>query len=227
MTAGVTPRAARGRIFGSGAAGPSVLICDDHRLFGDAIQSMLEWEGVRVLGIATSGEEAVALVSEARPDVVLMDLRMGGMNGIEAGRRILQGHPDTKMIALTGEEGDSAVAEAMGAGFHGYLTKQLNARRLVASIEAVTEGQVIVPRRSQRRDADSRMILAAQLTRREREVLTLLVEGASGKDIARRLSLRPNTVRTHVQNVLTKLQVHSRLEAATCAVRYGIVKLPG
>jgi two-component system nitrate/nitrite response regulator NarL len=147
------------------------------------------------------------------------------------GREILERWPDTKLVAVTALDDGRAVDDALEAGFRGYLTKDTPVGRFISSMEAVVEGQVVLPHRlvsagHRRGTSDGIALLVAQLTTREREVLSLLVEGADGGTIARRLGISRNTVRTHVQSILTKLQVHSRLEAATMAVRHHLVPLP-
>jgi two-component system, NarL family, nitrate/nitrite response regulator NarL len=216
-----------------GAPGPraTIMVVDDYRMFAEALGFLFADLPFDVVGIATTGREALDSVEDLAPSLILLDLRLPDMDGLEVGRRVLEKNPEAKIILLTAEEDPRIGQEALRNGFHGYLTKQLTGRRLIASIEAVLNGQVIIPRKVAAAITGSRgdnphLLLAASLTQREREVLGLLVEGATGRDIARRLMLRPNTVRTHVQNVLTKLQVHSRLEAASTAVRYGIVKVP-
>jgi len=207
-----------------------ILIIDDHKLFAEAIRSALSSQGMDVLPVATSGGQGLDTARSELPDLVLLDLGLPDGPGVSFGKKILQDCPDTKVLAVTALSDPGLLNEAMTAGFHGYLTKDTEIRRFVESIDAVMNGQAVIPhrlaaaaadvRRTPERDAD---LLAEQLTQRERSVLHLLVEGASSDEIARRLSISPNTVRTHVQNVLTKLQVHSRLEAATFAVRYGLV----
>ena len=209
----------------------TILVVDDYRLFAEALGMLFHDLPFHVVGIATTGQEALDSVERLSPSLILMDLRLPDMDGLEVGRRVLENDPEAKIILLTAEEDPRIGQQALRVGFHGYLTKQLSGGQLVASIEAVLDGQVIIPRRmasamTGKRDQDPHLLLAASLTTREREILSLLVEGATGRDIAQRLALRPNTVRTHVQNVLTKLQVHSRLEAASAAIRYGIVKPP-
>jgi two-component system nitrate/nitrite response regulator NarL len=211
-----------------------VLIVDDHKLFGEVISSVLEEEGMDVQGVATTGAAAMEAVRSDEPDLVLLDIGLPDIWGIDLGKQILEEKPSTKVVAITALSDGRVVREAMKAGFHGYLTKDSPLRNFTRSVAAAAEGQVVMPHRlasaaagaqsPQERDASLR---AGQLSPREREVLSMLVEGAGGDEMAKRLSVSPNTVRTHVQNILTKLQVHTRLEAATYAVRYGIVSPPG
>jgi two-component system nitrate/nitrite response regulator NarL len=204
-----------------------VLIVDDHKLFAEAVSVFLEKSGFTVVGLAHDGAEALAAVGRERPDLVLLDLNLPDCDGLSLGARILERRPTTKLLAVTAMTERSAVAAAVEAGFHGYLTKDANVSQFVTSIQAALSGQLSVPhglvtRRRSEEEATADL-LARQLTTREREILRLLAEGAASEEIARRLSISANTVRTHVHNVLTKLGVHSRLEAAAFAVRHGLV----
>jgi two-component system nitrate/nitrite response regulator NarL len=208
-----------------------VLIVDDQRLFAEAIQVTLRGVGADVVGVATNGEEALDGVREHRPDVVLLDIGLPDQSGIAVGRRILDEHPDTKVVALTALEDEQVVKEALRVGFDGFLSKDIHVDRFGRAIHAVVDGQVVVPRKIGKsvlggRDgaASETELLARQLTPRELEVLAHLAEGASSRQIAAALAVSPNTVRTHVNGILSKLQVHSRLEAAAFAVRHGLVR---
>lgn len=203
---------------------------DDHRLFADVIRSALEDRGVDVVGVAVDGEQAVRASKDERPDVVLLDVRLPDGNGIVVGKRILEHNPDTKVLVISAVNDSKAVDDAARAGFSGYLTKDMPLSQFMGQIEAVMRGEQVVqhrlpsgtngPRTDEQRHA---AFLAEQLSPRELEVLALLAEGAGSESIAKSLGVSPNTVRTHVQSILTKLQVHSRLEAATFAVRHGLV----
>jgi two-component system, NarL family, nitrate/nitrite response regulator NarL len=210
-----------------------VLIVDDHVLFAEAIKSYLSGKGIDITGTCGTGEEAMEAIRRDRPDLVLLDLGLPDESGLSVGRRIVDTWPGIKVLALTAMDSARAVKEAMISGLHGYLTKDVPLDRFVSSIESLMDGNMVMPHRLGRRAAGwgSRQerdaaLLAGQLTRRERQVLALLAEGASGSLIARRLWLSPHTVRTHVQSILGKLRVHSRLEAAAFAMRHGIVKPP-
>lgn len=208
-----------------------VLIVDDHALFSEALGPLLEQNGMQVLGIAGSGAEALEAVRRKHPEVVLVDLGLPDMPGLALGQEILEEEPETKVLAVTGLDHARVAREVLRAGFHGFLTKDTPFTQFIRSVRAVMEGQVInLPRRDSGRvpvgDEEQRdaALLAGQLTPRELEVLEILVRGGSNPQIARELALSPNTVRTHVQSILTKLQVRSRLEAAAFAVRFGIVR---
>jgi two-component system, NarL family, nitrate/nitrite response regulator NarL len=203
---------------------------DDHRLFAEAISLSLEQAGMTVVGVATNAADGLTGAHAERPDLVLVDIGLPDQNGIELGTRILVELPETKVVALTALEEPQTVRRALDAGFHGYLSKNTDPRRFRRALETVIDGDLVFPERVGGRsswptakDADSQL-LADQLTAREIEVLQLLAEGASSGEIATRLSVSPNTVRTHVQGILTKLQVHSRLEAAAFAVRHDLVR---
>jgi DNA-binding NarL/FixJ family response regulator len=193
---------------------------------------VLEENGVEVVGIATSGKEALALATQTKPEIVLMDIDLPDMDGIDAGRHIADGLPGTRIFALTGLDDQRLIREAMLNGFHGYLSKHVPTSDLIESLLVVATGQAVMPQKAAQNmasisgDESSRMAAAGRLTARERDVLGLLVEGADTAEVAGRLFLSRNTVRTHVQNILSKLQVHSRLEAATYAVRHGLVPPP-
>lgn len=211
-----------------------ILLVDDHKLFAEAIATVLGKSGMQIIGIAANAQEAFQAVRRHRPGLVLVDLGLPDLGGVEVGRKIIDEFPDTKVLALTALRDPRAVGDAVQAGFHGYLTKDTPTERFIDSIQAALGGQLVIPHQLARSSVGDRSpeqehadLLASYLTPRELEVLALIVEAASSHEIARRLSVSPNTVRTHVQNILAKLQVHSRLEAATFAVRYGIVKPPG
>jgi two-component system, NarL family, nitrate/nitrite response regulator NarL len=200
-------------------------------LFAEAIRSALDGAGMDAVAVVTSGRAALEYLEDDRPDVILLDLGLPDRSGLAVGREILEFWPDAKLMVLTALDDPKAVDEAVRAGFRGYLTKDTPVSRFISSIEAIVAGQEVFPHRfahAARRpgSSDSVWLLISQLTPREREVLGLLVEGADGRTIATRLGISRNTVRTHVQSILTKLQVHSRLEAATLAVRHRVVPVP-
>jgi NarL family two-component system response regulator LiaR len=212
-----------------------VLVVDDHALFTDALVPVLaEMEEMEVLGVARSGQEAFELARRERPDLVLLDLGLPDVTGIEIGRRLLEERPDLTILALTGRRDAQAVKEAMAAGFAGYLTKDTPLPSFADRVRSALRGETVVPARletprveTRTPEEESAALLAGQLTPREREVLSLLVEGSDNAEIARRLSVSANTVRTHVQSILTKLGVRSRLQAAAFAVRHQVVEVGG
>ncbi|HYY08431.1 MAG TPA: response regulator transcription factor [Actinomycetota bacterium] len=205
-----------------------VLVVEDQMLFAEAIQVALRKRDVEVVGIARSGQSALDLVDETRPDVVLLDIGLPDRSGLSVGREMLDRHPDLKVLALTALTDGRAAREALRAGFSGYLTKDTDIGRLVRAIQAALAGEVTIPIPLARQAVgghgdDPAALMASQLTDRERDVLALLAEGADSTTVAERCRISRNTVRTHVQSILSKLNVHSRLEAAAFAVRHGIV----
>jgi two-component system, NarL family, nitrate/nitrite response regulator NarL len=209
-----------------------VMIVEDHTLFAESIRRTLESHGLDVVGIATSEREALPLARETKPDLLLQDLGLPDADGASCAKKILEDLPELKVVVVTALDNPRRVGELIRDGFQGYLTKDTPLIQFVTAVQAAIDGQVVIPQRSARRVAGAKSpeekdaaLLAEQLTPREHEVLALLATGATSGAIAKQLSVSLNTVRTHIQNVLTKLQVHSRLEAATFAVRYGIVKV--
>jgi DNA-binding NarL/FixJ family response regulator len=206
-----------------------VLVVDDHKLFAEAVQLALEKHGMEVV-IATSPDEGLEAAAREAPDVVLLDIGLPGRSGLELGKEILDQRPDAKIVVVTSFEDQRALQEAVRLGFHGFLTKDTKLPQLVRAITDVVEGQLVVPHRLaiRRRNGESEEsdLLASQLTRREREVLGLLASGSNSSEIARALLVSPNTVRTHVQSILAKLQVHSRLEAVAFATRHHLLSTP-
>ena len=189
---------------------------------------------MEVVEIVTSGAQGLDAAARIRPDLILVDLGLPDENGLVIGQKLSEMLPEARIVAVTALNDGKAVRQALRSGFHGYLTKDAQVKQFVNAISTVLDGQVVVPRPAVRRMAGARtpeeqqaVFLAEQLTPREREILALLAEGSDGVDIARKLSVSKNTVRTHVQNILSKLQVHSRLEAAAFAIRYGLVDPPG
>jgi two-component system nitrate/nitrite response regulator NarL len=207
-----------------------VLLVDDHRLFNDVMRMALEELGMEVLEAASTAGEGIDAARRDRPDVVLMDLGLPDQDGLTAGRTILNEMPDMKIIAVTASADHRHAQDAIRAGFRAYVMKSSTLSEFESSIRAVLDGHVVVPRRlaqatagettEEQRHAE---LLLRQLTPREREVLHLLAEGLSSAAIARYLSISPNTVRTHIQSLMGKLQVHSRLEAAAFAVRHRVL----
>jgi two-component system response regulator NreC len=214
--------------------GISVLICDDHELFREGVKAILETEaGLTVVGEARNGRDAVAQAARAHPDVVLMDMEMPELNGLEATRRIHQADAKTKIILLTMYAEDDLVAACMEAGAAGYVLKDVPATQLVYAIKAVAKGGRylspgamggIVDRylRGGKR-VETRYDL---LTDREREVLKLLADGLSVKDIGTRLSLSVKTVDVHKTNLMRKLGIHDRAGLIRYAIQHRLIRLP-
>jgi len=208
-----------------------LLIADDHRFFRDGVRTVLQAEdGFEVVGEAANGEEVVDQAAALQPDVILMDLQMPGLNGIEATRRILRASPRTGVIVVTMFEEIDSVLAAMRAGARGYILKDTDEEELIRSIRAVHQGEALFgPAVAQRLlnylvDVTPRATPAAfpELTDREREVLALIAQGLSNHEIADRLATSLKTARNHVSNILSKLQVADRAEAANRARAAGL-----
>jgi two-component system, NarL family, nitrate/nitrite response regulator NarL len=204
----------------------SILIVDDHVLFADVIHKTLEGDGMDVIATVATGAEALRVFHDERPDLVLLDITLPDQSGLVLGQAIMERWPDTVVVALTALDDPQLVKQAMRAGFRGYVSKDCRVSQLREAIIQAMDGSVVVAVPSNRMASRSRVsrndgstLLADQLTQREREVLALLARGTTSAEMARLLGISPNTLRTHVQSVLTKLQVHSRLEAASFAIR--------
>ena len=208
----------------------SVLIADDHPLFLDGMRTLMgSLPDVRLVAEATNGEQAVALVEDHQPDVVVMDLHMPDLSGIEATRKIVQAHPHVGVLVLTMFEDDDSVFAAMRAGARGYLLKGATQQEIVRAIKAVAGGEAIFgPSIAKRvieyfaRPARTRAPAFPSLTEREHEVLDLIAAGHSNPSIAKRLFLSDKTVRNHVSNIFAKLQVADRAEAIVRAREAGL-----
>ena len=207
-----------------------VLVVDDHPLYRDGMRGLLESvEGMEVVGEATSGEEAIELSESLQPDVVLMDIQMPGINGIDATRRILQHSPDKAILMVTMFEDDDSVFAAMRAGARGYLLKDSRGEKVAVAIRAVAGGEAIfspgIARRmmsffSQAPTAPQRAF--PELTVREEELLSLIAQGRTNQEIAKELFLSLKTVRNHVSNIYLKLQVADRSQAVIRAREAGL-----
>lgn len=208
----------------------TALVVDDHRLFAEAITWPLEDLGMRVV-IATNKLDATDAAILHHPSLVLMDIGRSGVNGLEAVEDIKRLVPDARVVALTGVNDRRIVKEALRRGFHGCVAKDTSMEQFAVSIKAAMNGEQVVPHLltngaigGQSEDERLASSLAARLTTREQDVLRLLVEGASSATIAGRLSISPNTVRSHIQSILPKLEARSRLEVATFVVRNGLAR---
>jgi DNA-binding NarL/FixJ family response regulator len=199
-----------------------VLIADDHPVFRFGLRTLLKADPMmEVVGEATNGEEAIKLADQLAPDVVLMDLTMPGMNGIEAARRILVKHPEMHILVLTMFEDDDSVFAAMRAGARGYLLKGAEGGETLQAIRVVSTGEAIfspaIAKRLMQYFGAPRPSTPSQpfpeLTERECEVLSLIAQGYTNQAIAEQLVISPKTVRNHISSIFSKLQVTSRLEA--------------
>ncbi len=210
-----------------------VLLVDDHDLFRNGLLNLLRENGVQVVGEAENGRAALRLVRDLAPDVVVMDLNMPGMSGVEATRHIASVAPLTRVLVLTISEEDGDVMDAVMAGACGYLLKDSSIQQLIAGIRAAAEGEslispqiaakVLQALRAKAAGSDRVGRVRAELSDRELEVLKLIANGTDNAQIARELHISPKTVKNHISNILMKLQIDNRIQAAVYAVRSGIV----
>ncbi|MGC3964456.1 MAG: response regulator transcription factor [Rhodocyclaceae bacterium] len=213
-----------------------VLLVDDHTLFRSGVKLLLSRQaGIDVVGEAGDGAEAIKLARALRPDVVLLDLNMPGLSGVEALRLILQDNPELAVLMLTVSEDAEDLATALRAGARGYLLKNIDADYLLGAIHRAREGEAVVAEAMMGKllqqfragDAPAQAREDDKLTAREREILGYLALGESNKVIARRLDLSESTVKIHVQNILKKLNLSSRVQAAVYAVEHGLAASDG
>ena len=208
-----------------------VLIADDQALFRRGLYVVLGTEeGIEVVAEAENGEEAIERAEELAPDVVLMDVRMPKINGIESARAIRASVPTTKILMLTVSDEEDDLYEAIKAGANGYLLKEISVEEVAEAIRAVVQGQSLIsPSMASkllnefnalvRRAEEKQQFPAPALTTREIEVLRLVAKGMSNREIADDLYISENTVKNHVRNILEKLHLHNRMEAVIYAVK--------
>lgn len=219
---------------GADEARISVLIVDDHRAFGEALGVALDKEeDLDVVAVTADGESATEAAQAKQPDVVLVDLQMPGIDGLETSRRIRAVSKETTVVVLTGSEDELALGRAIQAGAHGFLRKTAAVQDLAQAVRTAHRGEPLNAhdeiefalrrlRRLRARDDDVGQRFD-RLTPRELQILQLLADGKSPDDIATQLDVSRNTLRTHIQNVLMKLGVHSKLDAIVAAIRHGRV----
>jgi DNA-binding NarL/FixJ family response regulator len=212
-----------------GPAEIRVVVVDDHELFRRGLRGMLEEQGLRVIGEAANGEEALRLAGHARPDVVVMDLNLPRMSGVEAARKLAVAAPAVNVLVLTVSGDEQSVTEAIEAGARGYLLKDASIEEIAAGIRAAAAGEALVSPRiaaqliERLRGRATAAPARPGLTEREVEVLRLLAEGRDNHEIADALTISPRTVKNHVASILMKLGLDNRVQAAVYAVRKGIV----
>ena len=216
-----------------------VLIADDQAVFRRGLYVVLGTEdNIEVVAEAENGEEAIAKAEELAPDVVLMDVRMPRVNGIEAARRIREISPSTKILMLTVSDDEDDLYEAIKAGANGYLLKEISVEEVAEAIRAVAAGQSLIsPSMASKllnefnalakRAEERSQYPAPTLTTRELDVLRQVARGMSNREIADKLFISENTVKNHVRNILEKLHLHSRMEAVIYAVRERLLDIKG
>lgn len=212
---------------------PRVLLVDDHALFRRGVASLLQNEGFHVVGEARDGAEAVEQAKKLRPDVVLMDVYMPGVNGLEATRRITEAVPSAKVVILTVSEKDENLFEAVKGGAHGYLLKSAEPEALFQTVRGVARGETflsptmatkILQEFARLGQGAPERAPSARLSPREREVLELLTRGTTNKEIASALDISENTVKNHLKSIMEKLHLENRVQVAAYALREGLVK---
>ncbi len=210
-----------------------VLVADDHSLFRDGIVSLLEAAGFTVVGQAGDGRDAVELAKSLRPNLVLLDLHMPVMNGLEALKQIKQEAPEVQVVMLTVSDEESNLIESIKAGAEGYLLKHLNSQAFLKALDGLQRGEVALTRTAATKVAKSLAEISRQksreetgilLSEREVAILRLVAEGLSNYEISQRISLSENTVKYHLKNILQKLNAHNRTEAVTFAIRSGLLE---
>jgi DNA-binding NarL/FixJ family response regulator len=217
----------------SGDDAPRVLLVDDHDLFRTGLVNLLTEQGVHVVGEAPNGETALRLVRELAPDVVVMDLNMPGINGVDATREMSAIAPRTRVVVLTISADNGDVVDAVMAGACGYLLKDSTIQQLIAGISAAAQGESLIsPQiaakvlqllRAKTAGDGATETVTTDLSDRELEVLKLIAIGKDNAEIAQELFISPKTVKNHISNILMKLQIENRIQAAVYAVRSGIV----
>lgn len=208
-----------------------VLVCDDQAIVRDGLELLLKLEAeIEVVGAAQDGAEAVEMADKFLPDLVLMDLKMPGMNGVEATRRICASHPGIKVLVLTTFDDDEWVFDAIRAGAGGYILKDTPREKVIEAIRGTLSGKSYVDpsvvgkllQHVSSKQEEPLSVLTDKLTTREVEVLRAISHGLSNTDIAARLHLSEGTVRNHISTIFAKLDVTDRTQAAIIAIRHGL-----
>lgn len=208
-----------------------VIICDDQAIVRDGLELLLKLEkDIEVVGVAQDGAQAVELVTKAPPDLVLMDLKMPGVNGVEATRQICQAFPGVKVLVLTTFDDDEWVFDALRAGASGYLLKDTPREKVIEAVRGTVTGRSYIDplvagklvNQVASKQEQPLSVITEKLTERELEVLRLIARGFSNADIAERLHLSEGTVRNHVSAIFTRLGVTDRTQAAIIAIRHGL-----
>jgi len=210
----------------------TVVVADDHAMFRRGLRELLEEHGLNVLGEASTGKAALDLAGAFAPDVVVMDLHMPIMSGVEATRRIAEVAPTTRVLVLTVSASEDDVVEAILAGATGYLLKDAKVPEILAGIHSALVGdtmispaiatQIVERLKDHEARREALPAIAAELSERELEVMRLLAEGMDNVEIGEALYISPRTVKNHISNILHKLRIENRIQAAVYAVRHGI-----
>lgn len=215
----------------------SVLLVDDHAIWRDGVRSILEDTEFRVVGEAASGKEGVAAARELQPQIILLDIRMAGGDGLDALRTLKAEHPQTAVVMLSSYENPTYMARAVAGGAAGYLLKGLKRVELMAALRAVADGEMLLSREDLARSlrglnpsvneaASTAHDLVHPLSEREVDVLRLLATGLGNRQIGELLFVTENTIKTHVVHIIGKLGVSDRVQAAVWAARHGLLEMP-
>lgn len=214
-----------------------VVVVDDQPVFTEMLAHVLDTkEGITVVGMAFTGDEGFKLAMDTKPDVLLVDYHMPGLTGLEVIQKLRAEGENTTVVVLTADTDEAIMAEAIAAGAAGYITKQQALVEVEQAVRTASEGEPVVPafmiprilshfHKQQQREQQADM-LREKLSAREIQILEQLARGASNEEISETFVLSPNTVRTHIQNVLKKMGVHSKLQATTLALQLGIITMP-
>jgi DNA-binding NarL/FixJ family response regulator len=214
-----------------------VVVVDDQPVFTEMLRVVLDMQtDIKVVGMAFTGDEGLSMALETKPDVLLVDYHMPGLTGLEVIKGLRSAGENTTVVVLTADTGEAVMAEAIAAGAAGYITKQQALSEVVQAVRTASEGEPVVPpfmiprilshfHRQQQREQQAE-ILRSRLSAREIEILEQLARGRSNEAISEIFVLSPNTVRTHIQNIIKKMGVHSKLEATTLALQLGIITMP-
>ena len=215
-----------------------VLVVDDHRMFAEALEMLLRSEpGIEMMGAVGSAEEALERCRQQAPDVALVDFDLPGVDGIEATRMLKELSPETQVVIITAFQEPEIVARAVEAGASGYIPKTQAAEELLDVVRKAGAGEIVLPpgdmaslllklQRAQAARSQSDKLIS-KLTSREIQTLNAIAEGKSTQEVANALYISPLTVQTHVKSILAKLEVHSKLEAVTFALRQGVIRIEG
>ena len=214
-----------------------VLVVDDQPVFTEMLRVVLDMQAdIKVVGMAFTGEEGLHAALDSEPDILLVDYHMPGMSGLDVIRELKAAGKNTTMLVLTADTDEAVMAEAIAAGASGYITKQQALNEVVQAVRTAADGEPVVPQfmiprilshfhRQQQRDQQAEM-LREKLSAREVQILEQLARGRSNDEISEIFVLSPNTVRTHIHNIIKKMGVHSKLQATTMALQLGIISVP-